>query len=160
MIGLLETFVQLCREQFQFLVDEFDCQSSVSQHKSAWYSASVIFQNTTTAVDVQCDLRDNVINTVLMRLIEGRLPAYSDPTNTQGLWTVLRLRGGPEFRREDIRAVEAIESAVRQEAAAVRTYARDILQGDFSIFPELKRIKLAVYGPHPASGEESGAGAS
>src|SRR4051794_13308377 len=98
MIELLETFVRLCREQFQFLVDEFGCQVSVSQHKDAPRSASVIFQNTTTAVHVQCDLRDDVIGTVLMRLVDGHPPAYMDLTNTQGLWTVVHLRGSPSFR--------------------------------------------------------------
>jgi hypothetical protein len=156
MIDLLETFVRVCREQFQFLVDEFGCQVAVSHRKEAWYSASVIFQNTTTAVDIQCDLRDNALNTVLMRLIDGRLPAYMDLDNTQGLWTVLHLRGGPRFPHGEIGTVEVIEHVLTQQAAAVRTYARDILEGDFSIFPELKRIMLAEYGPALASGGKSG----
>ena len=160
MIDLLETFVQICREQFQFLVDEFGCHVAVSHDKSIWYEASVIFQNTTTAVMTQCDLRDDIVNTVLMQLMDGRLPAYADSTHTQGLWTVLRIRGGPKFPHGNVRTAEAIERVLVQEAVALRTYARDILEGDFSIFPELKRIKLAVYGPHPASGEGSGEGVS
>jgi hypothetical protein len=71
-----------------------------------------------------------------------------DLTNTQGLWTVLRLRGGPKFPHGNIRTVEDTERVLAQEAGAVRTYARDILEGDFTVFPELKRIMLADYYPH------------
>jgi len=155
MAWLVDVFVDQCREKFQFLVDEFGCQlASAEKYRAGLGDGRVAYQNGTTAVRVAYEGRDRAVWTVLMRLVNGKPPAYGDPDNCHGLWTVVRLRA-PARRRELAGRVltEAdMEAAVGAEASLVRDLCMDILRGDFSIFPELKRVEAEGWPPEATGG--------
>jgi hypothetical protein len=148
MAGLVDVFVDLCREKFEFLVAEFGCREASVHTKSD--TRFVVYQNSTTAIGVYYEARDRAVWTVVMRLVNGAPPAYGDARHCAGLWTLLRLRApateaqGPN----EVRTEADMAAVLSGEAEAVRTYAADILSGDFSVFLELLRIQ--------ASGQQAG----
>jgi hypothetical protein len=138
-----EPFVALCREEFQFLEDEYGFRPVSTQ--SGEDTRHVIYKNDTTGVGVYYEFRDAATWVVLMRLLNGTLPEYGDPVNTHGLHLFVRLRSSipptPEQWIPPPLPPSELTKRLRKNAAALRTYADDVLHGDFSVFPELAALK-------------------
>jgi hypothetical protein len=151
--GIDAVFVKLCREKFQFLADEFGFRRIASATLSG--PDYVLYTNSTTGVGIDYDRRDGSITIVLMRLVDGKPPAYGDASNRQPVWTVLRLRAPAAAAvrgRRGVRTEAEVEAALTPDAAAVRAYAADILRGDFSVFPELERVRAGDWQGGSAGG--------
>jgi len=133
-----EVFEKLCRELFQFLVDEFGCRLASTKEDGGTHS--VIYQNSTTAVGVYFEARDRAVWVVLMRLFKGKRLPY-DGSYSHGLRHLIRLRAPSITLEETVHSEADIERVLSEDASAVRTYAADVLQGDFGVFPELERIE-------------------
>jgi hypothetical protein len=134
-------FVKLCREKFQFLVDEFGFRRMAATRSG---TGIVIYANSTTGVEISYDRRDGYIQVMLMRLVAGKPPAYGDFRNGQPLWTAVRLRAPAligAVERIAVLTEAEIEAMLTANAVAVRDYAADILRGDFTVFPELERVR-------------------
>jgi hypothetical protein len=141
---MADLFLKLCREKFQFLVDEFEFRLVSTKTEAGVHS--VIFQNQTTAVGIYYEVRDSAVWVVLMRLFQGkkgkrRLPYDGDYSH--GLWAAVRLRASPEAVEEiagEVHTETDMERILSKNAAALRMHAADILRGDFGAFPDLGRV--------------------
>jgi hypothetical protein len=151
-------FVKLCREQFQFLVDAFDFRRMAASRAGI---GTVIYTNSTTGVKLSYDRRDGYIGVDLIRLVNGKVPAYGERRDTRPLWTAVRLRA-PGIETKVFSIGVLTEARIAAElaaiAAAVRNYAADILRGDFSVFPELERVRADDWQGGAARGSSAAAG--
>lgn len=113
------------------------------------WACRVIFQNGTTEVEFRWDYR---ISVRLGRIMDGRVP--SDPIqagrgvhfNSHYLDLLLLLRaphldlGAYERSENDLEVRGSISAVVGALVDAMRTYASDVLAGDFSVFEELDEL--------------------
>jgi hypothetical protein len=146
-------FVKLCREKFQFLVDEFAFRRVTSATRSG--PGYVLYTNSTTGVGIGYDRRDGYLSVDPMRLVEGKPPASGGFRHHQPLWTLIRLRAGTPpgiSDRGGVRTEPEIAVALSADAAALKANAADILRGDFSVFPELERLRAEDWGGGAAGG--------
>ncbi|MCE5199061.1 MAG: hypothetical protein ABFD54_18110 [Armatimonadota bacterium] len=132
-----KAFYELCQNQFHFLFEEygFRCES----RKSSSLIREVLFQNKTTAVSICFDIRDQDIDVHLGRLVDGVFDRWSIG-NCYNIWFLAVLRE-PTWRIPMIKPTEErIVQNITAQAQFVKKHARDILNGDFSIFDDLHRI--------------------
>src|SRR5688572_21632692 len=76
MKALDEVFKEQCRRAFRFLEDEYDCEIAESYQDS--HAVSITYTNMTTGVEISLEPRENHIWVYLIRLVNGKIPAYLD----------------------------------------------------------------------------------
>ncbi len=135
-----QLFVKLCNEKFQFLVEEFGFKRMPA--KCGAHGCALLYRGQTTSVAIYYERRDQAAWVSLKRLTDGKEPDVLDKMNQHGLWSVVRLKAGPDVKLVGSVPTEAdMERVLTENAHALRTYAADILRGDFSLFPELYRVE-------------------
>jgi hypothetical protein len=133
---------------FQFLVDEFGFK--VVKTESDPYGVQILYQNSTTAVSISYEQRENKLYILLMRLINGNMPKYpifikSDTIiNSFYLDDIINHKlhktSGKESTDYQYPINSELENIILWNAASLKKFGREILLGDFSIFPELQNI--------------------
>lgn len=143
-----DVFIKLCKKTFIFLEKDFGCK--IIREEKVSVEAYVTYQNNTTAVLLTFSPRDGGIFLDLIRLVNGIIPdniyefSQNLTLNSFDLSNVLLIRD-PEFEIErpsfdELFKEKVIKSVLNQKAYVLKTYASDILKGDFSIFPQLEKI--------------------
>ena len=146
--GQLEGFEKLCRNKFVFLQREY--KYKLVNIKRSIYGTHITYKNSTTAVIVSDVRRDGGIFVKLVRLVDGAIPPYPITIKPDtvlhhfDLNDILSLRN-PSARpaQPDIDALrdpEVLSEVITKYARALRLHAPDILQGNFTLFPQLDRI--------------------
>jgi hypothetical protein len=136
-LELFEAFAALCGEPFSFLVDGYGCRIASTSVEGPYRYAAVVYQNDTTGVGIYYDGREGHVLAAVMRLANGKPPPYGDEENFFGLWTLVLVRGSATEREEIVRT----ERENKKVAAVIQTYADRLHKGDFSVFPELAKVK-------------------
>jgi hypothetical protein len=153
------------KEAFSFLYDEFGFSVLSSKQEKWGYYLSA--SNSTTGLKIENEFREAYIHVTLYKLIDGKIVEnariientqnaafYERPMTGFGLGWILSFRN-PEVQIKPMYDYPP-ESIFHDEqngqwnyilfvASRLKEYASDILQGDFSIFPELDVFVKAEY---------------
>jgi hypothetical protein len=147
-VNVLDEFLETGEKEFQFLVDEFGCKKKANKTDVEVYRLP--YENTTTKVEIGFDWREQYLYVLLGRRdreklkAKGRMPRPEDEIIAFNLEDLLQLRTG-KYAIDQDRFGKAltrkdIKDILSTYARALREHAADVLQGDFSIFPELEKI--------------------
>jgi hypothetical protein len=139
-----ERFLELCRKYFGFLSEEFGFREA-KKESSSW-GHILYFKNDTTAVRVSLEWEYPGVFVHLYRLVDGQvvenpiiIRQESELTN-YSVDDLLSIRA-PELGLSPIFGhSDEIEKKLESYASAVRAYAADVLEGDFTVFAELDKI--------------------
>ena len=131
-------FREQCSQVFAFLITDYGCGSPVYGDERMF--DTVTYRNETTGIKIYFSPRDNDIEVKLIRLFDGEELSpewYGERWVDLGLLLRFRAAIVTVWYKEwpDPINAEDIKRILRECAAALRTYAADILAGDFSIFP-------------------------
>ena len=146
MSDLRDDFIEICEREFEFLVDEFGFKRTSTKTDSD--TPRIRYENTTTTVEAGVEWREQYFYVAIGRgdrkRPKDRMPRPEDEIFTFNLEDLLTLRVpgyvvspgyfGQKLTRKDIQRI------MGGYARALREHAGDVLQGDFSIFPELEKI--------------------
>jgi hypothetical protein len=139
---LQEQFENSCKRTFQFLVDRYGCQIvSCGEHAAG---ISMTYANSTTGVKVSFELRENLIFVYLIKLQDGKIPAYLDaPDNWVYFDAVLAMKK-PDAKIQqkafgDWLKPKELDAILANYANALSKHGRDVLSGDFTIFKDIRR---------------------
>lgn len=161
-------FLELARKHLRYLETGYGCKV-MKERRDRW-SPFVAYQNQTTGVLAEYEVRDAYLNILLYRLENGKIirdPVLNSPTATtfhgHALDDIVSLRSAAavvgsmqDFSASpegEIPESKMLEAYVRRFAENLRLYADDVLRGDFAIFLQVDRLMrrridewLASYG--------------
>ncbi len=147
---LYEKFETLAREAFRFLEDDYEFK--LMQTTRDRYTLVMLYQNTTTGIKVEFEPREDKIWLMLYRLVNGQLPKYknvldldSDMTNRFDLDTLIEFKApwllaARKAQRTALSEYD-MQSSLVETATALRQYGEGILNGNFTDFADLGRLK-------------------
>jgi hypothetical protein len=145
---VLDEFFKIGEKEFQFLVDEFGCKKRANKTDVGVYRLR--YENGTTKIEIGLEWRDQYVYVLLGRREEKkakdarRLPRPEDELLAFNLEDLLKLRTG-KYAIDQDRFGKAltrkdIKEILSTYARGLREHAADVLQGDFTVFPELEKI--------------------
>jgi len=143
----------IAQEQFKFLESEYSF--SLSKCKKEDWGYELIYLNDTTGVKITYEYREAYVFIMLYQLIDGEL--RENPRNIEdntilhgyGLDDLISLRNSqalikPAYEYGEQSEYYDQENGLSLYVAAfagnLKAYAKDILNGDFTIFPDLDKI--------------------
>lgn len=139
-------FLGNCRKLFAFLEETYKCGVSAEKDR---YGTYVTYVNTTTAVRVSYEPREDGLYVLLSRLVDGKIPPYpifikpETEISSFYLHEILRLKAPgmfEEYKLQVEKGEKALTDRLSFYANALEKYAVDMLLGDFTIFPTLELI--------------------
>ena len=148
-----ESFEQIVKNEFGFLESDFGF--TLSESKKEGWGYKMIYRNNTTGVKIIHEYRESYIFILLYQLVNGKL--IEDPRDIKedtvlhsyGLDDIVNLRDpsaliNPTYDYPDDSKFHDKEKGMSTYVSAfarnLKTYAEDVLSGDFTIFPELDKI--------------------
>ena len=143
----------ISKEQFSFLESEYNFRLSKCEKEDWGYE--LIYLNDTTGVKITYEYREAYIFIMLYKLIEGDLK--ENPRNIEnntvlygyGLDDMIMLRNPddlikPTYEYDEqskyFKENDELFLYVAAFSDNLKTYAKDVLSGDFEIFPELDKV--------------------
>ena len=148
MACILDGFLEIGEKDFQFLVDEFGFKKRANKTDVGVYRLP--YDSGTTKVEIGFEWRDQYVYVLLGRRDvkkpkdARRLPRPEDELLAFNLEDLLKLRTG-KYAIDQDRFGKAltrkdIKEILSTYARGLREHAADVLQGDFTVFPELEKI--------------------
>ena len=144
-INTLDEFLEIGEKEFQFLVDEFGFKKKANKTDTGVYRLR--YEIETTKVEIGFEWRDQYISVLLGRRDRKKpqgMPRPEDELVAFNLEDLLKLRTGRYAIDQDRFGKALTRKDVKEilstYARRLREHAADVLQGDFSIFPELEKI--------------------
>ena len=144
----MRAFAKLCQKTFHFLEKAYGFKLSAIDQDA--YGVYLTYTNPTTAIVVSFEPREGGIFTRVIKLVDGKIPSYpitieeSTLISSYYIEDIIALRGPPTKMEQppidDLRNISILSKVLTQHASALRTYAADILKGDFTLFPQLEQI--------------------
>lgn len=142
MANLLDEFLEIGEKDFQFLVDEFGFKKRANKTDVGIYRLR--YENKTTKVEIGFDWREQYVYVLLGRRDKEPPQRPEDELVAFDLEDLLKLRTGKhaidQNRFGKALTRKDINEFLTTYARALRQHAADLLQGDFSVFPELEKI--------------------
>jgi hypothetical protein len=147
------TFFLIVEEKLRPLLDEYRLRRGSVEDGGGYSYYTIIFQNEDAAVRVYFEWRERYLSVQICRLVDGKV--QRDPESLDSEWTCFHVGDlltikVPEYDQsalqlpEEWKSEEATMAEIGQRmekyADALRTGGGDILQGDFSVFPQLDKI--------------------
>jgi len=139
------TFERLCRQTFQFLVDDFGFKLTSIERGPINVGIHITYKSPVTAVEVSFEPRENTLFVSLIRFVNGKMPEYllKYPMNTFYVDELIDLKS-PSLRVEQKKTSELLSSRevqaiLKQYADALRQIGADVLRGDMRVFSELEK---------------------
>lgn len=151
MINLSEIFQIECKRTFQFLVDNYNFK--IKKTENSTYSTCILYQNSTTAVEICFEKRELQILVLLMKLIDDKIPKYPifiqpdtvinsfylDDLMALSFIEIKQKKWGDKLTAEDL------QETLTKYANYLEEFGNDILKGNFKVFNELeKKVKNRV----------------
>ena len=145
---IVNAFLQLSSEQFQYLVDEFGFRRGPKRSEGGLYR--VLYESAKTAVEIGFEWNEQYVYVELFRLINGKIQenpiviqANSELT-VHNLEDLIGIRApkmmlGPDYFGKPI-TVASLDHVLSHYARALKELGGDLLQGDFTVFRELEAI--------------------
>ncbi len=143
-------FVEIVREVFQFLETEYEAE--LARLVESDVGETLLYQNTTTAIQIRHEIRETAIAVDLVRLVDRVLPeapimldlsiawhwfALNDIVMMRNPWISLNSNlTEKSFHPND----KELRPILTELANAVREYCGDVLNGNFQLFDELEPI--------------------
>jgi hypothetical protein len=146
MNDLYKTFENLCRQIFQFLVDDFGFKIVSVERGPANVGIHITYQGR-SAVQVSFEPAENAVLVYLIRLINGKIPEYplKYPTNAFYLDELVDLKSPSlKIARKGVGkplSSQALEAILKQYADALRRVGADVLRGDSRAFSQLEQAR-------------------
>jgi len=141
-VNLIDEFFQRGEKEFHFLIDEFGCKKRAKQTDGGVYRLR--YENKTTNVAIRLDWREQYIHVLFARRDHPPPQRPEDEMIAFDLEDLLKLRTGRHAidrgRFGKVLTHSEINEMVDTYARALRDHATDVLQGDFTSFPELEKI--------------------
>lgn len=96
----------------------------------------------TTAIAVRFEVRENHVFVIIRRLVDGKVPMYPIFIKHDTVLDLFYLDDLIKLRLPSIKvgADDDVEVKIPKYADALQKCATDVLQGDFSVFPELEQV--------------------
>lgn len=148
MSDLRDDFIEICEREFKFLVKEFGFKKTKTKTDTDTFR--IQYENSTTTVEAGVEWREQYFYVVIGRRdrkktkAKDRMPRPEDELVSFNLEDLLTLRvpgyivSSGYFAQKLTR--KDVERIMGKYAQALRKHAADVLQGDFTIFPELEKI--------------------
>jgi hypothetical protein len=143
--NIIDEFFEVGEKEFRFLVDEFGFKKKANKTDVEVYR--LCYETKMTKVEIGFEWRDQYIYVLLGRRDREkpeRMPRPEDELLAFSLEDLLKLRTGKYAIDQDRfgRALtrKDIKEILNTYARGLREHGADVLQGDFSIFPELEKI--------------------
>lgn len=148
----MKNFDEIVKERFAFLEDDFGCEMICSKLKSWGYD--IQYKNKTTGISIVYEFRENYIFIYLHKLIDEKIEKIprliNDYTKLSGfsLDDIVNLKNPTDLMKPGYAYGEKSkydgekgwELYISKFADNLKRYGKDILKGDFSIFPKLDTI--------------------
>lgn len=143
----------IAKEQFSFLESEYNFRLSKCEKEDWGYE--LIYLNNTTGVKITYEYREAYIFIMLYKLIDGNLKEnprnIEDSTILYGysLDDMIILRNPDDLIKPTYEYDEQSKYFKENDGLSLyadafsdnlKTYAKDVLNGDFTVFPDLDRI--------------------
>lgn len=142
MANILDEFLEIGEKEFQFLVDEFGFKKRANKTDAGVHRLS--YENKTTKAEIGFDWRDQYIYVLLGRRDRKPPQRPEDEIVAFDLEDLLKVRTGKRAVDQDRfgRALtrKDVKELLTTYASALREHAADVLQGDFTVFPEVEKI--------------------
>jgi len=115
------------------------------------YGCYITYNNDIVAVEVSYEIKDGGLFVMLCRMVDGGLPPQEvfvrskTVLNRFDLEDIVSLKEPSIDLEQDFAdphkpTTKELETNLRVYAEALKTYAKDILRGDFSTFADLEKI--------------------
>jgi len=141
-INILDEFLEIGEKDFQFLVDEFGFKKKANKTDVGIYRLR--YENKTTKAEIGFDWREQYVYVLLARRDKEPPQRPEDELVAFDLEDLLRLRTGKHAIDQDrfgkALTRKDIKEILSTYARGLREHAVDVLQGDFTTFPELEKI--------------------
>lgn len=133
-------FEKLCRKRLKILETTFGFRVAKVERES--YGVFVTYQNSTTFVRLSFEPREGGIFVSLGHLVAGHIPPYDDTTsNWFDFRDLLALRAPKvSFSSGEWPTDKQLDATLTEIAGGLKTYALDVLQGDFAVFKNLDKL--------------------
>ena len=130
-------FERTVLDAFQYLLNDFGFRYlSTNMHSPECWAT---FHNSTTAVTVHFEMASRP----WVELAKLKHDGGSIETNRSALEFLVHERAPEEAKvRANVYDDEEIRQVIYDKAHQLRDYGRDVLQGDFSVFPRLKELAM------------------
>src|SRR5260370_15501944 len=131
----------------------------VAKHSETSFG-QVTYANRTTFVRPTLERRDQLVYFEVGKLQDGAVPPVAvwgpsrgEPLRQFHVWALLWLKTGDRamaaaLGHYDSEEPELIRKAIRQNAEELRCYGMKILHGDFSEFPEIRKLMISRLRPN------------
>lgn len=133
-------FEDLCKKVFNFLIMDYNFQFIKLDTYNTSYLFSAKFKNSTTGIVISYDFREDRVEVNMVRLANGEI-GY----DRQRVDYLLLLRN-PKAKishvpLKDISLENSLKVNLKQFANILKEYGKDVLRGDFSIFPAIDEFE-------------------
>lgn len=139
-------FKKLCKELFKFLVKEYFCNLTIHED---YLGIFITYQNKTTAVRVSYENREGSVFVLFSKLIDGKVPQYpifiKPETRIHSFYLDDIVSNQPPVKSNKQKPHNDHESdelfhKLHCYSEMTKKYTKNILLGDFNIFPELELV--------------------
>ena len=143
-------FYNLCESSFKFLINNFSFKIHLKRKASGYYL--IVYKNSKTALEIDFDIREQIIFISLHKLIDGKFMDYTKCINYDadagilhfGIDDLIDLRA-PDMRIEqvgypNILSESKARSILKSYASFLKEHATQELQGSFPLMPKIKKI--------------------
>ncbi len=143
----IASFATTATKAMRQLAEKYELRKVKKKEESN--SASVTYQNSTTAVEVGYEPIDRGVYTLLIRLQEGEIPPYpvfihpSDTLDQFYLDDVISLRKddiGTWHKKDCCDSGFSLDKQLSQVTSDLHRFAGDVLSGDFTVFSKLEEV--------------------
>jgi hypothetical protein len=142
-----DTFEQIVRQEFKYLETDFNFH--VHKVEKNVYGCFLIYKGLALAIRVSFEIHDGGVFVYIYRLKDGKIPEYPiffDPKADFHIFdfnnlVLLKTNHPIEQNEQSVyEDGEYMKCIIREYAESLRTYGADLLNGDFSVFPEIRKI--------------------
>src|SRR5262245_2623420 len=141
-MNLIDEFFSRGEKEFRFLIDEFGCKKRAKQTDAGVYRLR--YESETTNISIRFEWREQTISVLLGRRDRQPPRRPEDEMIAFDLEDLLKLRTGRHAidldRFGKVLTRRDVKQMISTYARALRNHAADVLQGDFTSFPELENV--------------------
>jgi hypothetical protein len=149
MSNICDSFERTCVKEFGFLITDYELKMTNVEKEA--YGCYVTYNNGVVAVEVSYDIKDGGLFVMLCRMVNGQLPPQEVFVRSETVLNRFDLEDVVSLKEPSIDleqnfadphrpTVKELETNLRMYAEALKTYAKDILGGDFSSFADLEKV--------------------
>jgi hypothetical protein len=142
-----ETFEQIIRQEFKYL--ETDFSFHIHKVEKNVYGCHVMFKGSALGIEICFEVHEGHVSVRIYRLKDGEIPKYPiffDPKAEFLIFyfdDLMLLKTKHSIEQNERSVFEYggyMKRIIKEYAENLRIYGADLLNGDFSVFPEIHKI--------------------